>query len=74
MVIGLLEIQKQCQSIFYDVDQKRAYLLHQVKRILSPCLLVTNNDGTLFPNLMTKDGKESLKFDRILADVPYSGD
>lgn len=58
-----------------DLDQKRAYLLHhQVKRILSPCLMVTNNDGTLFPNLYAGDSEEQVQFDRILADVPCSGD
>lgn len=58
-----------------DVDQKRAYLLHhQVKRILSPCLMVTNNDGTLFPNLYAAGSDEPLRFDRILADVPCTGD
>ena len=31
-----------------DADSKRAYtLVHQAKRLCSPCLLVTNHDGTL---------------------------
>lgn len=56
-----------------DLDQKRAYLLHhQVKRILSPSLCVTNNDAAMFPRL-TIDG-QAVAFDRILADVPCSGD
>lgn len=58
-----------------DLDQKRAYLLHhQVKRILSPALMVTNNDGTFYPNIYTKDSDDAILFDRILADVPCSGD
>lgn len=61
-----------------DSDQQRAYMLyHQVKRILSPSLLVTNNDGTTFPTLIqkTREGSvERVLFDRILADVPCSGD
>jgi 16S rRNA C967 or C1407 C5-methylase (RsmB/RsmF family) len=60
-----------------DADQQRAYMLyHQVKRILSPCLLVTNNDGTMFPFLYSRNGEavERVLFDRILADVPCSGD
>lgn len=58
-----------------DLDQERAYLLHhQVKRILSPALLVTNNDGALFPNLYLGDSDEAVQFDRILADVPCTGD
>lgn len=63
-----------------DADQQRAYMLyHQVKRILSPSLLVTNNDGTTFPALSFKQlddtsAVECTLFDRILADVPCSGD
>lgn len=58
-----------------DLDQKRAYLLHhQVKRILSPALMVTNNDGTFYPNIYGKDSDDAILFDRILADVPCSGD
>ncbi len=65
-----------------DADQQRAYMLyHQVRRLLSPSLLVTNNDGTQFPTLIRrKDGAageddvERIRFDRILADVPCSGD
>jgi 16S rRNA C967 or C1407 C5-methylase (RsmB/RsmF family) len=58
-----------------DLDQKRAYLLHhQVKRILSPALMVTNNDGTFYPNIYEQGSEDALLFDRILADVPCSGD
>lgn len=75
-----------------DSDKQRAYMLyHQVKRILSPSLLVTNNDGSLFPfllchtnndddngddgaNKMEKTQVNRVFFDRILADVPCSGD
>ena len=36
-----------------DSDQKRAYLLvHQAKRLQSPCLLVTNHDGQEFPKII----------------------
>ncbi|OLL26300.1 Multisite-specific tRNA:(cytosine-C(5))-methyltransferase [Neolecta irregularis DAH-3] len=56
-----------------DSDYKRSHLLiHQVKRLCSPCLMVTNHDATQFPNVVVND--EILKFDRILADVPCSGD
>ena len=61
-----------------DADEKRAYMLvHQAKRLQSPCLLVTNNDGTYFPNIQMATGEggvEVLQFDRILCDVPCSGD
>lgn len=67
-----------------DADNKRAHLLiHQMKRLNSPNLIVTNHDATIFPSIKLKpdpapNGGESrnryLKFDRILADVPCSGD
>ena len=67
-----------------DVDYKRAHMLvHQMKRLSSPNIVVTNHDATIYPSikiapLPSADGKPSpnryLKFDRILADVPCSGD
>ena len=65
-----------------DVDSKRAHMLvHQMKRLNSPNLIVTSHDATMFPSIKlasTRDNKASpnryLKFDRILADVPCSGD
>ncbi|KAM5348201.1 hypothetical protein ACJ41O_008025 [Fusarium nematophilum] len=64
-----------------DSDYKRGHMLvHQLKRLSSPNLLVTNHDATQFPSikLPPKDPKSNkasyLKFDRILADVPCSGD
>ncbi|GIX74820.1 hypothetical protein CDAR_73862 [Caerostris darwini] len=60
-----------------DVDNKRCYMLvHQAKRLNSPCLLITNNDAANYPNIKIKEeGKiVNLKFDRILCDVPCSGD
>lgn len=67
-----------------DADYKRAHMLiHQMKRLNSPNLIVTNHDATIFPSIklpsdpmpegVTPRGKY-LKFDRILADVPCSGD
>lgn len=62
-----------------DMDYKRSHLLiHQLKRLSSPNMIVTNHDATLFPSLKlpSEDSKKQnyLKFDRILADVPCSGD
>lgn len=63
-----------------DADYKRSHMLiHQLKRLSSPNLIVTNHDATMFPSikLPATDGKgqnKYLKFDRILADVPCSGD
>lgn len=67
-----------------DVDYKRAHMLvHQMKRLSSPNFIVTNHDATMYPSIklpsgVSADGKplpnKYLKFDRILADVPCSGD
>lgn len=67
-----------------DIDYKRAHMLvHQMKRLSSPNIIVTNHDATIYPSiklpsLPSTDGRPAqnryLKFDRILADVPCSGD
>jgi len=59
-----------------DVNYQRAQMLvHQVKRLNSPNLIVMNHDATLFPSIQVYgQATKWLKFDRILADVPCSGD
>ncbi|KAL4895784.1 S-adenosyl-L-methionine-dependent methyltransferase [Aspergillus ambiguus] len=64
-----------------DADAKRAHMLiHQMKRLNSPNLIVTNHDATLYPSIKLPKRPEDkgvqryLKFDRILADVPCTGD
>lgn len=77
-----------------DSDYKRAHMLtHQMKRLNSPNLIVTNHDATMFPSIKLQPDNNNnvdsnsdvtaaansrpvkyLKFDRILADVPCSGD
>lgn len=58
-----------------DSDYKRSHMLiHQVKRLNSPNFMVVNHEGQLFPRLKLNNAKEYLKFDRILCDVPCSGD
>lgn len=67
-----------------DADYRRAHMLvHQMKRLNSPNLIVTNHDATMFPSIKlssepTNESGETrnryLKFDRVLADVPCSGD
>ncbi|TDH04295.1 hypothetical protein EPR50_G00151520 [Perca flavescens] len=60
-----------------DVDNKRCYLLvHQAKRLNSPCIMVVNHDASCIPTLKIDiDGQEDILFyDRILCDVPCSGD
>lgn len=61
-----------------DLDNRRCYMLvHQAKRLHSTCCLVTNHDAAAMPNiyLTNQEGaREVLKYDRILCDVPCSGD
>ncbi|KAK3306605.1 mitochondrial GTPase 2-like protein [Chaetomium strumarium] len=63
-----------------DADYKRSHMLiHQLKRLSSPNMIVTNHDATMYPPLRIPNPENPskpnyLKFDRILADVPCSGD
>ncbi|KAK6459006.1 S-adenosyl-L-methionine-dependent methyltransferase [Scheffersomyces xylosifermentans] len=58
-----------------DSDYKRSHMLvHQVKRLNSANFMVVNHDATLFPRIKLNGADEYLKFDRILCDVPCSGD
>ncbi|KAJ3090319.1 tRNA (cytosine(34)-C(5))-methyltransferase [Quaeritorhiza haematococci] len=62
-----------------DADYRRSHMLvHQVKRLQSPCLVITNHDAQRFPYIYytPKQSPEQkvLQFDRILCDVPCSGD
>jgi len=51
-----------------DSDMKRCFMLvHQMKRLNSPELIVTHHDAQKFP-------AELDSYDRVLADVPCSGD
>lgn len=55
------------------MDNKRCYLLvHQAKRLNSPCIMVVNHDASCIPTLnIDLDGKKDVLFyDRILCDVP----
>ena len=52
-------------------------LAHQLKRLNLPYYLITNHDASMMPSFYTTaaDGSRTrLKFDRILADVPCTGD
>ncbi|WAQ87570.1 hypothetical protein PtA15_8A474 [Puccinia triticina] len=57
-----------------DSDYKRSHLLvHQsLRRLPSPSTMITNHDASRFPTL-SMNGKKLL-FDKILCDVPCSGD
>ncbi|KAJ8141714.1 hypothetical protein OY671_005117 [Metschnikowia pulcherrima] len=58
-----------------DSDYKRSHMLvHQVKRLNSPNFVVVNHDAQLFPRIRLSPDEPYLKFDRVLCDVPCSGD
>lgn len=63
-----------------DSDNSRCYMLvHQAKRLQSPCVVITNHDASIMPNIQVTDAANSsekinLRFDRVLCDVPCSGD
>jgi len=62
-----------------DSDNARCYMLvHNAKRLQSPCYIITNQDAANMPNLKVpsndKTGMVNVKFDRILCDVPCTGD
>jgi multisite-specific tRNA:(cytosine-C5)-methyltransferase len=61
-----------------DSEQKRAQLLvHQTKRLNSANVIVTNHDASNFPSIQIPSKTNRavyLKFDRILTDVPCTGD
>ncbi|KAI1300183.1 RNA cytosine-C(5)-methyltransferase NSUN2 [Halotydeus destructor] len=60
-----------------DVDNKRCYMLvHQAKRLHSPCFVITNHDAGSMPKFFeNQDGvRKEMKFDRILCDAPCTGD
>ncbi|XP_064610384.1 LOW QUALITY PROTEIN: RNA cytosine-C(5)-methyltransferase NSUN2-like [Liolophura sinensis] len=62
-----------------DNDNKRCYLMtHQVKRLQSPNCMIINHDATILPNLFLSSPKSgtpsAVVYDRVLADVPCSGD
>ncbi|KAF8156676.1 S-adenosyl-L-methionine-dependent methyltransferase [Crassisporium funariophilum] len=65
-----------------DSDNKRTHLLiHQSARLPSPALMVTNLDASNYPSIKIPTQNNNgtthlgpLLFDRILCDVPCSGD
>ena len=63
-----------------DASPKRCDLLvHQLKRLGTPAIVFTSHDAQFFPNLVreasfARDASVRLLYDRVLADVPCSGD
>ena len=72
------EFEPQGYVVANDADPKRAYMLvNQLKRMNSPSVYVTSCDGQYFPILDDKSVRGTEKegmFDRVLCDVPCSGD
>ncbi|EGC37420.1 hypothetical protein DICPUDRAFT_30335 [Dictyostelium purpureum] len=57
-----------------DVDTNRCYMLaHQTSRLGSPAIIITNHEAQNFP-LLYDSNNEPMYLDRILCDVPCSGD
>ena len=59
-----------------DVDSTRCNLLnHQTKKALSPNTIIAQHDARHFPKIpSSKEPSGSMTFDRILCDVPCTGD
>lgn len=59
-----------------DVDTARAnMLIHQVQRISTAGMLVANHAAQYFPSLKDETAQGAkFQFDKILCDVPCSGD
>lgn len=58
-----------------DADAKRAYMLtHQARRLNLPALFVSVIDARKFPSFKCGSELRSFRFDKVLCDVPCSGD
>ena len=72
------ELEPKGYVVANDADAKRAYMLvNQLRRMNSPSVFVTSCDGQYFPILDAKSDKGTMNegtFDRVLCDVPCSGD
>ena len=72
------ELEPTGYVVANDADAKRAYMLvNQLRRMNSPSVFVTSCDGQYFPILDAKSDRGTINegmFDRVLCDVPCSGD
>lgn len=58
-----------------DSNLKRTYsLINRVATLQMPAFVVTNHDAQMLPSIKSNEHPTGLKFDRILCDVPCSGD
>jgi 16S rRNA C967 or C1407 C5-methylase (RsmB/RsmF family) len=75
------ELEPKGYVVANDSDAKRAYMLvHQLRRINSPAVFVTAKDAQFWPmllrgrNVTDEERANEGMFDRVLCDVPCSGD
>jgi len=75
------EIEPKGFVVANDSDAKRAYMLvHQLRRLNSPAAFVTAKDAQFWPlvlrgeNVTDEERAQEGMFDRVLCDVPCSGD
>lgn len=62
-----------------DADPKRAFMLtHQMNRLNSANIVITNHNAQIFPELFYPDCQQGedrrVRYDRIVCDVPCSSD
>lgn len=62
-----------------DADPKRAFMLtHQMNRLNTANIVITNHFAQFFPELKYRDFKKGddvrVRYDRIICDVPCSSD
>ena len=62
-----------------DADPKRAFMLtHQMNRLNTANIVITNHQAQIFPELKYVDAKagedKRVRYDRIVCDVPCSSD
>lgn len=58
-----------------DVDTNRAYMLtHQIDRNSTSAMMVVNHQAQFFPTLKDPETKQRIQFDKVLCDVPCTGD
>lgn len=85
-ILEMMHLQaQQMENNFYnnlsgvilanDIKPQRCNtLITQTKRLNSPCIIVTYHEAQIFPSLFHPIKKRPIMFDRILCDVPCSGD
>ena len=55
-----------------DIDNKRCYMLvHQAKRLQSPCVMVTNHDASLYPNITSSKQGKYIKCNKHVVQLKF---